>query len=258
MLKALDGLDAAVVAGDVERISRERDCVREALLVWFRSNPSRERRALVERDVARIASSARKVIHQRGREPDGGLIGDVLIVGRTGAGKSTLVNAIVGRAAAATGVGRPVTQKVRRHKVPDSPAALIDTPGVEVGGRQAEPLPVLARLADVVWFCVPAEEGRLELEELRLLSTLRNRGPVLLVATRILDRQADLGWLKELAKGSPVITLARERRVGTTAIPPHGLETLVRATRDAVTSAPRSAATRRNGPAAGTVTGESD
>ena len=44
--------------------------------------------------------------------------GEILLVGITGVGKSTLANAVLGREAAATGAGAPVTAGVDRLRWP--------------------------------------------------------------------------------------------------------------------------------------------
>ena len=58
---------------------------------------------------------------------------NVVIVGKTGVGKSTLVNAIFREDLATTGTGRPVTQRMCRYTKKDVPLAIYDTKGFELG-----------------------------------------------------------------------------------------------------------------------------
>src|SRR5271166_3368899 len=57
----------------------------------------------------------------------------ILIVGQTGVGKSTLINAIFRKPLAEAGTGRPVTRIIQRFEAPDVPVVLYDTKGVELG-----------------------------------------------------------------------------------------------------------------------------
>src|SRR5262249_41861299 len=58
---------------------------------------------------------------------------NVMLAGRVGVGKSTLVNAIFGESIAATGVGPSITQKIERYVRPNFPISVYDTPGIELG-----------------------------------------------------------------------------------------------------------------------------
>src|SRR6185295_7356983 len=56
----------------------------------------------------------------------------VLVAGRSGVGKSTLVNTVFQGRLAETGHGRPVTQEIREYDKPGMPISLIDTRGLEL------------------------------------------------------------------------------------------------------------------------------
>ena len=99
----------------------------------------------------------------------------VAVLGRTGAGKSTLVNAIFGEQVAATGTGAPVTGPLTEHRVQGAPLVLLDSPGLELGGGAAEDAVALiaaevrrraalgvAEALHVVWYCVDASTDRFE------------------------------------------------------------------------------------------------
>ena len=58
---------------------------------------------------------------------------NLAVFGKTGAGKSTLVNAIFGRDVARTGVGQPVTKGLVYHRHPDGFLGLYDSEGFETG-----------------------------------------------------------------------------------------------------------------------------
>lgn len=58
---------------------------------------------------------------------------NLAVFGKTGAGKSTLVNAIFGRDVARTGLGQPVTKGLVYHRHPDGFLGLYDSEGFETG-----------------------------------------------------------------------------------------------------------------------------
>ena len=58
---------------------------------------------------------------------------NLAIFGATGAGKSTLVNAVFGRDVADTGVGEPVTRGVDYHRRDDGFLGIFDSEGFETG-----------------------------------------------------------------------------------------------------------------------------
>ena len=62
---------------------------------------------------------------------------NIMVMGKTGAGKSTLINNVFSRNLAQTGIGKPVTQAIRKYEIEDFPLAIYDTPGLELGGDNA-------------------------------------------------------------------------------------------------------------------------
>ena len=63
---------------------------------------------------------------------------NLAIFGNTGAGKSTLVNAIFGEEIAATGIGEPVTRSEHLYLHRSGTLGVLDTRGLEVGRDNAK------------------------------------------------------------------------------------------------------------------------
>lgn len=57
---------------------------------------------------------------------------NVLIVGKSGVGKSTLINSVFRENLADTGIGKPVTKHLRKITKEGIPIALYDTQGLEL------------------------------------------------------------------------------------------------------------------------------
>ncbi|QCX27863.1 GTPase family protein [Nocardioides jishulii] len=126
---------------------------------------------------------------------------NLALFGKTGVGKSTLVNAVFGSQVAETGVGRPVTKGHHLYLYAGDTLGLYDTQGLELG-RDDETLfrevrelvsslrrkPVREQI-HVAWYCVRARDGRFEDSEARFVQLLNELGlPVVLVLTQVPSR----------------------------------------------------------------------
>ena len=54
---------------------------------------------------------------------------NIIVIGKSGVGKSTLINSLFRGNFADTGLGRPVTQEIRKIEKNGYPLAIYDTPG---------------------------------------------------------------------------------------------------------------------------------
>lgn len=116
----------------------------------------------------------------------------ILVIGRTGAGKSTLINTIIGREAAPTGSGEPITQEFNLYSAEDLPVELYDSPGWEGGKEKADAFLKDTRtlLKDnpqkiqTVWYVIDAQSTRLVDFEIDLLQNVLNTKPVCLLLTK--------------------------------------------------------------------------
>ena len=170
---------------------------------------------------------------------------NVLIAGRTGVGKSTLINSIFHGRMAATGQGEPVTTTARFITKEGVPLGIWDTRGLEMEDFE-ETLDELTRLVErraadpdpkhhihVAWLCVHEDGRRVQNAEQNLCSTLHEHMPVLGVITKA---RSDDGFRAEVQNLLPEArNVMRVRAIAETlddghTLDPMGLEDLVEAT----------------------------
>lgn len=120
---------------------------------------------------------------------------NLAIVGGSGVGKSSLVNAVFGRDWAEVGKGLPVTRGVQYYH--DDSLGIWDVEGFEIGSAVAPSDQLRANLkkmseqpADrhisVVWYCVKANDDRLTEADIAMIRELDAAGlPVILVLTKV-------------------------------------------------------------------------
>jgi uncharacterized protein (DUF697 family) len=122
---------------------------------------------------------------------------NLAIFGKTGVGKSTLINAIFGSEVALTGTGVPVTLKTTYYEHPGGFFGVFDSQGIEVGQegdsilegmratiRERRALPIADQI-HVIWYCVRAGDLRFEDSQAEFVRQLAAEGiPVLFVLTQ--------------------------------------------------------------------------
>jgi uncharacterized protein (DUF697 family)/GTP-binding protein EngB required for normal cell division len=174
----------------------------------------------------------------------------VLIAGRSGVGKSTLINAVFQGRLAETGQGRPVTQEIREYEKPGLPISLIDTRGLELA-HYAETLGQLESLirerqkdrdpnrhVHCGWVCLSEDSRRVDPGESAIVELLaRNHVPVIAVVTKA---RADQGFRAEVQRLLPLAAnVLSVRAIHETLdegleLPPKGLTELVDLTMDVI------------------------
>jgi uncharacterized protein (DUF697 family)/GTP-binding protein EngB required for normal cell division len=123
---------------------------------------------------------------------------NLAIFGKTGVGKSTLINAIFGEEVARTGIGEPVTHGSHLYLDKVGHLGIIDTAGLEIGKDNKEILAELSRaMTDmrrqplseqihVAWFCIRGMDRRFEDSEADFVRRLDELGlPVIVVLTQV-------------------------------------------------------------------------
>lgn len=129
---------------------------------------------------------------------------NVMLLGKTGVGKSTLINNMFSQKLAETGIGKPVTSKIRKIEKQGFPLAIYDTPGLELDGDNAidslleeiiDTIKTGVKSEDIskavhcIWYCISTPSHRFEQAEIDFLKKFLNKAelfhvPVIVVLTQ--------------------------------------------------------------------------
>ncbi|MDN6196391.1 MAG: 50S ribosome-binding GTPase, partial [Atopostipes suicloacalis] len=127
---------------------------------------------------------------------------NILVLGKSGVGKSTLINTIFREKIAATGIGKPVTKHLQKISRKDVPITIYDSRGLELSEEvqkevHEEVFSLLAKKKSgkdaihLAYFCIQATSSRIEDAELKLIEEISKKIPVVIVLTQSIGEQVE-------------------------------------------------------------------
>lgn len=137
---------------------------------------------------------------------------NIIVIGKSGVGKSTLINSLFRGDFADTGLGRPVTQEIRKIVKRDYPLSIYDTPGFELSSDQQDNVKdeVIKLISEgyssndinktihCIWYCINVGANRTfdssEVEWLKEFSekNKNSKVPIIVVLTQSVPRKKAL------------------------------------------------------------------
>ena len=151
---------------------------------------------------------------------------NLIIAGKTGVGKSTLINAAFREDLAKTGIGAPVTDEsdVKMYEKPDFPLRIYDTIGLELDEekrkRSLDDIKKIChdskksndpdRFIHVMWYCVRCEDDRLEPYEADYINEVSKEVPVILVVTKAFRKKHAERVIYSIEKRYPNLNVERK------------------------------------------------
>jgi len=122
---------------------------------------------------------------------------NIIVAGKTGVGKSSLINYIFGKEVAKVGDGQPVTQEIQEYDLENDNITLFDTKGIEAKDYE-KTLDNIKKYLElrqdspdenddihIAWLCISERGDRVEEADRELLKILSEAGiPVIVVFTK--------------------------------------------------------------------------
>lgn len=145
---------------------------------------------------------------------------NILVAGKSGVGKSTLINSVFREKIAETGIGQPVTKHLQKISRKDVPITIYDTRGLELSLEVQEQVTTeIHSLIDdkgktkealhVAYYCIQATSSRIEELEIKMIKDISKKIPVILVLTQAIGEETKefKKYLKDL--NLPVVGIHR-------------------------------------------------
>lgn len=133
---------------------------------------------------------------------------NIIVAGKTGVGKSTLINGVFRENLVETGMGKPITTHMRKISKKDFPLNIYDTRGFELGKdaqkevkneildtiRKGMASKDINEVIHCIWYCINTASNRVEPEEIQWLKDFAEENkvtqvPVIIILTQSFSKK---------------------------------------------------------------------
>ena len=176
---------------------------------------------------------------------------NIIVAGKTGVGKSTLINAVFRENLAETGIGKPVTDHMRKISKKNIPLTIYDTRGFEMGNevqKQVKDEVVdtinkglatqdINKTIHCIWYCINTASNRVEQTEIEWIKELScdnqiTQVPIIIVLTQSFSKKNAQALRKTLLDENLdvvqiVPVLAQDYELDDHVLKPYGLNELI-------------------------------
>lgn len=144
---------------------------------------------------------------------------NIILAGQVGAGKSSLINAILGKEVCKEGVGQSVTDAIKEIDVENMPITIIDSPGFELGDGQTnfnnlinliterKRFKEVSKHIHLLWYCINESSHRVQGVDTHFIQNISKLIPVFIVITQAVDndrkKSNELTMLQSLKQDFP-------------------------------------------------------
>lgn len=121
---------------------------------------------------------------------------NIILAGQVGVGKSSLVNAVLGKEVCQEGVGRAVTHEIKEYEVENVPITVIDSPGFELGDNQKNYNNIVnlinqrkanqevSKHIHLLWYCINENSTRVQSIDQNFILEIGKLIPMFIVLTQ--------------------------------------------------------------------------
>ena len=162
-----------------------------------------------------------------------------IVLGKTGSGKSELINSIFRLYNAEIGIGLPVTDQIDKFSDPYGRIIMYDTPGITLDNYKYFTDNIIEQIKkeniDTIIYCVNSESERFEEIEATVINSIRtsiDNIKVYIAVTKCLDPAEAKPFINFIGNMVNNITifavLAKDKKLNTVTIESYGIDELVR------------------------------
>lgn len=130
---------------------------------------------------------------------------NIILAGQAGVGKSSLVNAVLGKEVCQEGLGRAVTHEIKEYEVENMPITVIDSPGFELGDNQSNFNNIVnlinqrrenkdvSKHIHLLWYCINEKSKRVQEIDMSFIQKIGKLIPVFIVITQSILNNSNSG-----------------------------------------------------------------